>query len=124
MKRRVDRPYAGGTWTRARFFGFLRSALRLASRKWPPRIEAKNAARRKYTGPNKRQKWEFLCSGCGGWFLGSEVEVDHIEPCGALNDYDDLPGFVRRLFCEAQELRVLCKACHGDLASCQAGGET
>lgn len=120
MKRQVDRPYAGGTWTKARFFGFLRSALRLASRKWPPRIEAKNAARRTYVGPNKRQKYEYKCAICGDWFQGTEVEVDHIEPCGQLKEYDDLPGFVRRLFCEASELRVLCKSkCHHRLTSCQ-----
>lgn len=118
-KRRIERPYAGGTWTKARFFGFLRSALRLASRKWPPRIEAKNWARRKYFGPNKRQKWEYLCSVCANWFPGTEVEVDHINPCGQLKEYDDLPDFVRRLFCESQELRVLCKACHQRLTSCQ-----
>ena len=120
MKRQIDRPCAGGTWTKARFFGFLRSALRLASRKWPPRAEAKNAARRPYVGPNKRQKWSYQCAICGEWFQGTEVDVDHIEPCGQLKEYDDLPGFVRRLFCEASELRVLCKSCHNRLTSCQA----
>lgn len=119
MKRQIDRPYAGGTWTKARFFGFLRSALRLASQKWPPRIEAKNAARRPYVGPNKRQKWEYRCDECSLWKQGTEVEVDHIEPCGQLKEYDELPGFVRRLFCEASGFRVLCKSCHKLLTSCQ-----
>lgn len=118
---KIEKPYAGGKWTKARFFGFLRSALRLASRKWPPRHEAKNAVRRPYVGTRPRQRWEYECAMCGKWFQGTEVEVDHIEPCGQLKEYDDLPGFVRRLFCEASELRVTCKSCHRFLTECQAG---
>lgn len=118
-KQKIDRPYAGGTWTKAKFFGFLRSALRLASRKWPPRSSVKNEARRPYVGPNKRQKWEYHCQGCGMWLAGNKVEVDHVRPCGKLSNYDDLPDFVRRLFCEAQELRVLCESCHQNLTRCQ-----
>lgn len=113
MPRKVDRPHAGGRWTRARFWGFIRSALRLASRKWPPRAAALVAARRPYVGPNTRQKWEFRCAVCGGWFAGKDVEVDHVEACGQLRSFDDLPVFCRRLFCEVDGLRVLCKReCH------------
>ena len=81
-RKQVERPFCGSRWTRARFFAFIRSALRLASRKWPPRIDAKVAARRhiKVPGRSKRQKWEFTCSQCGGWFPDKEVEVDHIIP--------------------------------------------
>jgi len=45
--------------------------------------------------------------------MGKEIQVDHVEPCGSLKTFEDLPGFVRRLFCEADGLQVLCKAnCH------------
>lgn len=116
----VDKPYCSGRWTRARYFGFIRSALRLASRKWPPRIDAKMAARRpiKRPGRSKRQKWEFQCSQCGVWYTDKEVEVHHMEPCGKLAAYDDLPEFVRRLFCEADRLAVVCHQCH---KKCQEG---
>jgi 5-methylcytosine-specific restriction endonuclease McrA len=29
-----------------------------------------------------------------------------------LKCYDDLPSFVSNLFCEADNLQVLCKSCH------------
>jgi hypothetical protein len=110
----VPKPFNSGTWSRARYFGFIRSALRLASRKWPPRIEAKIKARRrlKVPGRNKRQKYEYLCSVCGSYFPDKDVEVHHLEPCGKCSDYDDLPGFVRRLLCEAEDLCVICRGCH------------
>jgi hypothetical protein len=114
MPRKVEKPFCGGRWTRARYFGFIRSALRLASRKWPPRIEAKLAARRriKRPGRSKRQKFEYQCSGCKNWFPDKDVEVHHLEPCGTLGSYDDLPEFVRRLFCEVESLAVVCHQCH------------
>lgn len=112
---RVPRTRAGNEWTEASFWGFIRSALRDASRKWPPRKRALLNARRRYVGPNKRQKWEYECAGCGRWRMAKEVQVDHVEPCGTLKEYEDLPEFVRRLFCEVGELRVLCLACHKEV---------
>ena len=49
---------------------------------------------------------------CREWFKRADIEVDHVEPCGTLRTYDDLPQFVRRLFAEVDELRVLCRDCH------------
>jgi len=112
MPRKVERVFNSQRWTRARFWGFIRSSLRYASRKWQPINDAKVAARRPYRGKGRRQKWEYRCASCGHWFAGKEVEVDHVEPVGSLKDYDDLPGFVRRLFCETDGLRVLCGKCH------------
>jgi hypothetical protein len=110
---RVERTHAGGEWTSAGYWGFIRSGLRQMSRRWPPLArQAINAARRKYDGENKRQKWEYQCSTCKCWRNRKQVEVDHIVPCGSLKSLDDLPGFVERLFCEPEGLRVLCDACH------------
>lgn len=111
-RKAIERPFNGGRWTRARYFGFIRTALRKASVRWPPRIEAKNRYRRQYRGENKRRKWEYQCSRCGEWFADGEVEIDHLEPCGKLQDYADLPEFVRKLFCEAERLQLLCHFCH------------
>lgn len=81
--------------------------------RWPPRKQAELLVRRKYVGPNKRQKWEYQCAKCGQWYPRKEVEVDHIEPCGSLKNYQDLATFVRRLFCETDGFQVLCKkSCH------------
>ncbi len=61
---------------------------------------------------NKRQKFEYKCACCGDWFPEKLINVDHIKPAGSLNCAADLPGFVERLFCELDNLQVLCEACH------------
>ena len=110
---RAPRTRAGGEWTEAAFLAFLRSGFRQMSRRWPPLVRhAPQRARRKYTGPNKRQKWEYQCSACEQWHKGTEIHVDHIVPCGSLRSIEDVSQFVDRLFCEPEGLRVLCTRCH------------
>jgi 5-methylcytosine-specific restriction endonuclease McrA len=101
-----------GTMTESAFWGFIRSSLRQKSRWWKPITQAKDAAKRKYKGPNKRQKWEYLCNVCNSYFPNTEINVDHIIPAGTLRSAQDLPGFVERLFCEIDNLQVLCNVCH------------
>lgn len=109
---RVPRTRAGGEWTEAAFWGFLRSNIRLISRKWPPRKNVLLAARRPSQSENKRLKWEHQCSECKGWFPAKEVEVDHLVPCGTMSSWDEFREFSERLFCEADGLTVHCKTCH------------
>ena len=59
-----------------------------------------------------RQKWAYECAMCNKKFAQKQVEVDHIEPVGSLNNYRQLSGFVRRLFVSKDKLRVVCKPCH------------
>lgn len=109
---RVPRTRAGGEWTEAAFWGFLRSNLRLVSRKWPPRKNVLLAARRPSQSANKRLKWEHQCSECKGWFPAKEVEVDHLVPCGTMSSWNEFSEFAERLFCEADGLAVRCEKCH------------
>lgn len=104
MPRRVERTRNGGQWTEARYWGFIRSALRHAFTKWGPKHAAKREAKVAYN--------KYNCAACSGVFPSKEVEVDHIVPAGSLRTYDDLPGFVERMFCEAEGFQVLCKTCH------------
>lgn len=106
---------AGGTWTESRYWSFIRSALRRTFVRWPPNYQSRNAARRPYTGPSKQQKWEYQCAICKSWFPMKHTQLDHANPCGQLKSLDDLKGFVERLFCEADGLRVLCKPCHNTI---------
>ena len=101
-----------GTMTVSAFWSFIRSGLRQKSRWWKPITECKMKARRAYKGPNKRQKFEYQCALCQNWFAEKNINVDHISPAGSLNSAQDLPGFVERLFCEQDNLQVLCTACH------------
>lgn len=111
-KPRVVRTRNAGTMTESSFWSFIRSALRQKSRFWKPILQVKHASRRAYKGPNKRQKFEYLCKSCLLWFPDKKINVDHIQPAGSLNCAADLPGFVERLFCEKENLQVLCTHCH------------
>lgn len=103
-----------GSMTESAFWSFIRSALRQKSRWWKPISLAKQKAKRKYKGPNKRQKFEYLCNVCNNWFPDKLINVDHINPAGSLKCANDLPGFVERLFCEIDNLQVLCQDCHNE----------
>ncbi|UFK09623.1 HNH endonuclease [Xanthomonas phage DES1] len=99
-------------WSEARFWSFVRSALRAAWSRYPVKYKVLAKAKRAYKGPNKNQKYEFQCAQCGGWFKAKEVSVDHIIPAGTLKCYADLPSFVEKLFVSEEELQVLCTADH------------
>jgi hypothetical protein len=105
------KPWGDGKYTDAAFWGMIRSLLRRKSMHWEPIRNAKMKARRKYSGTNKRAKWEYECSECREWFMDKYVEVDHIEECGTLSK-DTAGEFIARLFCGSDNLRVVCKTCH------------
>ena len=108
----VPKTRCDGTMSEAMFWSFIRSALRQKSRWWKPISVCKMNARRLYKGVNKRQKYEYQCKKCKTWHAEKNINVDHIIPAGSLNTAQDLPQFVERLFCEQDNLQVLCEACH------------
>ena len=108
----VPKTRCDGTMSEAMFWSFIRSALRQKSRWWKPISVCKLNARRLYKGINKRQKYEYQCKKCKAWHPEKNINVDHIIPAGSLNTAQDLPQFVERLFCEQDNLQVLCEACH------------
>lgn len=103
-----------GTMTESAFWSFIRSTLRQKSRWWKPITQCKMESRRPYKGPLKRQKFEYQCNSCKQWFPEKKINVDHIVGAGSLNCGADLPGFVERLFCEQDNLQVLCSDCHNE----------
>ncbi len=101
----------GGRWSDARFRGFVVSALRAATRRWPPKYECLKGAcvgvqRNKKSG---RDAKHYRCAACEECFPQSNVQVDHKEPVGQFVDWNQM---VEKLFCEADNLQVLCKPCH------------
>lgn len=113
MGKRVPRTRNLNTETESMFWTGIRSALRQKSRWWKPAQQAKKNARRPYNGKG-RQKWEYQCASCKGWFKEKEIHIDHIVEVGSLRCGDDLKGFVERLFCEdVNGYQILCKdKCH------------
>lgn len=81
--------------------------------RYPVKQDVLKASRRpKPSRKAGRHRYEYKCASCRKWHQGKDVAVDHIVPAGTLKTYDDLPGFVERLFCEADGLQIQCKACH------------
>jgi len=111
-KSKVAKTRASGTLTEAAYWGMIKSCLRRASRWWKPIANVRLKARRNYTGPLKRLKYEYKCSVCLDYFPATQIQIDHILPVGSLNKAEDLPGVVERLFCEEDNLQAICSSCH------------
>jgi hypothetical protein len=107
----TEKVYNSGKWTAGRFRSFVTSALRAASRRWPPKYEAIKAAftKIKINKTSGRKARHYKCAACGKDFTQSNVQVDHIKPIGKDLSWDE---FIEKLFCERDNLQVLCKACH------------
>ena len=99
-------------WSEAKFWGFIRSALRSASSRWPPKYQCLNAATRPYKGPDKRRKKERQCAHCKKWFATTQTQADHIVPAGKLSSWEDLVPFVQRMFVGVEGFQCLCSKCH------------
>jgi len=107
----------GGDWTEARFNSFIKSALRNASQKWPPRNNIKKKAR--------VSRGIYLCACCGKHVPASlppkegnkrrinNAVVDHIEPViDPAKGHTTWDEVINRMFCEEDGLQVMCHECH------------
>ena len=109
MKKR--KLFNGGEWTIGRFNSFITSILRSGSRRWGPKYETLNAAKtEKKTNPKSgRIAQHFMCASCNKEYIAKDVQVDHIKPIGFDKTWDE---FINGLYCEADNLQVLCIPCH------------
>lgn len=80
-------------------------------RRWPPKWEVLKNARigKKLNKKTGRKALHYRCAVCGKEFVQSRVQVDHILPIGSCKTWDE---FIEKLFCEKDNLQVLCKSCH------------
>lgn len=98
-------------WSTSRYRTFIRSAMRKAWTRWPPRFEALKRVRRPSKSDNPRLKWEFQCAHCRGWFQQKLVSVDHIQSWGSLTGLSHDQAW-ERLLVPLDQLQVLCATCH------------
>lgn len=106
--------YNDGKWTKSRFNSFIQSALRTASVRWEPRSMTLNDAfvGKKINVKTGRLAKHFECSLCHEHFPQKDVEVNHKIPVVPVEGFDSWDAVIERMFCEKNELEVLCKPCH------------
>tara|TARA_B110000014_G_C20075446_1_gene561320 strand:- start:790 stop:1194 length:405 start_codon:yes stop_codon:yes gene_type:complete len=108
-----EKTRCGGRWTEAKWKSFIKNQLRGATRKWAPIQDCMTAARVK-------RGW-YRCNGCGAVVPTTKKEgrkrvnfvfVDHIEPIVPVTGWESWDSCIERMFCEADNLQLLCKVCH------------
>ena len=103
------------SWTPGRVRSFITAVLRSGSRRWPPRYETLNDAKteKKINASTGRLAQHFRCSSCLAEFPSKQVQIDHrnpvVDPVVGFVSWDT---FIERLFCDKDNLQVLCKPCH------------
>ena len=103
------------TWTEGQFNSFIKSMLRRGSTRWGPKYGCKKAARHSEKLPNDKGRLVFhsKCASCNEIHPETTCAVDHINPVinpsTGFTTWDDV---IERLFCELDNLQVLCKPCH------------
>jgi len=98
----------------------IRGAIRRIFSRSPAKIEAQMKVRRevpKFNKDGSRSKVDavqYQCNICKNWVGSTHVEVDHTVPVIEVNEqgFVDWNTFVNRLFCQVQDLQVLCDPCH------------
>lgn len=109
------------------FFTYLRGCLRKAWSNNPIKHNLIKKKRKQIPNPNPKGKkqtvWGFDCEMCGGEFIMSLCQVDHIVPAGSLQKTEDIQGFVERLlYVTEEDLRLVCKDCNSALALAEKQG--
>ena len=109
-----DKPYNNGQWTSARYNSFIKSALRSASQRWPPRWDVLNEAKqgKKINRASGRLAEHYKCNRCKDSFPAKEIEVNHIVPVVPVEGFSTWDEVIRRMYCEKDGLETLCKPCH------------
>ncbi len=108
-----EKTRCGGRWTEAKWKSFIKNQLRGATRKWAPIQDCLKNAR------VKRGLYE--CAGCGKHVTNTVKEgakrvknvfVDHIQPIVPVTGWISWDSCIERMFCEEDNLQLLCKECH------------
>jgi 5-methylcytosine-specific restriction endonuclease McrA len=110
----IPKRYNNGEWTQARMNSFIKSALRSASQRWPPKYKVLSDSYRltKINEKTGRMAKHYECNRCKELFPLKDVEVNHIIPIVPISGFDNWDGVIQRLFCEKEGMETLCKPCH------------
>ena len=113
-----------------KFKAKIKAAINKLRRQWPPIIAVKKAAR---VGPEL-----FRCSGCNMLIYAGardisyihihhpeavegKVDVDHSDPVQPVDGRElTFDEYIDRVFCEEDNLKLLCKICHVSKSAVEA----
>lgn len=101
------------------YLTWLRGKLRQIWGDWPLKNEFKDSVCVRVT-PHMRDKYNLhratkkaaQCGLCGEWFAKSHLDVDHVVEAGSMVTQDMVAGFLERLLCSKENMRVVCRPCH------------
>ncbi len=102
-------------WTEGRLKSFITSCLRGGFRRYPPKYEVLTEAfvDKRINEKTKRVSAHYRCGSCNGVFPTKEVQIDHIKPIvSPIDGFVSWDVFINNLFCDKENLQVLCVACH------------
>jgi len=86
-------------------YAFAKAALRRVSSWWWAMSEAMDRAK------VSRGVWK--CAHCDGHFKKNEIQKDHIKPVVSTDGgVNDMNTYIETLFCEPENIQILCKPCH------------
>ena len=102
-------------WSEGRLRSFITSTIRGGFRRYPPKYEVlKEALLGKQVNiKTGRLAAHYTCNECKLNYPAKEVQVDHIEPVVSPKEgFISWDKFIERLFCDKENLQVLCLTCH------------
>lgn len=94
--------------------------LREASRYWPPKKKARDAAKvkveiGKFKNGKPKTALKYKCNSCAQLFDREDTHMDHIEPViDPLIGFQDWNTYIFRLFVMEDKFQCLCSNCHKD----------
>jgi len=60
----------------------------------------------------KRDRVKYACEECKELFSSTQIDVDHKIPLGSFKSLDEIEAFIKRLYCDYENLQILCEYCH------------
>lgn len=93
--------------------------LREGTVTWGGRSECLRRARKRveeglFKNGKKKIKYYWQCAKCKAWYRDeSSLEVDHIVEIGKRPEsVDDIVPYIKRMYCDIENLQALCIVCH------------
>lgn len=106
--------------TEAKYFQWIRGAMRKAWCRHPVKVSYMNLHRFKaplgkvtFKAPNGQMIWATKCETCGHTFKVGMTEVDHVVRAGGCKSWEEFNPWIKSLLhINHNSLAIICKHCH------------